>query len=120
MIQDRFAGEREANFCDQHDIVSVKFRRYHAHPKEDNARTAPIWRRRVKNTNDLTAGVSLEDEKNYSVDLSPLGSVGSAYYGRSNVEVTALSPRKAIVRALHKSRVCKFPDNWLSAKVTEL
>ena len=103
------------------NTFSVKFRRYHAHPKEDNARPAPIWRQKApKNPSDFTAGVSLEDEKNYSVDLSPLGSVGSAYYGLTSVLVTAISPRKAIVRALHKSRVYEFPDNWHSAKVTEL
>jgi hypothetical protein len=100
------------------NTFSVKFRRYHAHPKEDNARPAPIWRQRGKTSNDFTAGLSPEDEKKYSVDLSE---VMFDLVDCNNEVVTAINPRKAIVRALHKCKVYDFPHNWQNnAKVTEL
>ena len=95
----------------EHSEYEVTFRKIHLTPFDPNFK--PKDSGRIGNFQPKR----YSDDKPYRVHLNTISnylSLGLPEY----VDVEAVSPSKAVVRALHKSKVFEFPKGWQGTKVT--
>jgi hypothetical protein len=102
-----FANEQEES------EFEITFRKIHLTPFDPNYK--PKDSGRVGNFQPK----KYEDDKPYRVHLNTIANYLSLGLPE-HIDVEAVSPSKAVVRALHKAKIFDFPNGWQGTKVTLL